>query len=142
MIATGDLVVKGAGVPQRLVAGVAGTYLQGKGAGVLPAYDGIQPNAINNAAVQNNAINAIKINLSNSSTGSWTSSGIGTNYVLPKGLYTMAGGWTIQLQVNNGGWKGNTTNKYWQGTVYSDGTNVRLYTQYSAGETVYWIKLA
>lgn len=35
----GDLVVRGAALPQRLAAGAAGTYLRGQGAGVIPAWE-------------------------------------------------------------------------------------------------------
>lgn len=34
----GDLAVRGAVIPERLAAGADGTFLKGKGAGVLPAY--------------------------------------------------------------------------------------------------------
>ncbi|MBA7579401.1 hypothetical protein ES708_21271 [subsurface metagenome] len=40
---TGDFVVRGAAIPERLASGAAGTYLQGKGAGVLPAYEKTMP---------------------------------------------------------------------------------------------------
>lgn len=39
LTATGDMVVRGATIPERLTAGAVGTYLKGKGAGVLPAYE-------------------------------------------------------------------------------------------------------
>ncbi len=39
----GDLVVKGAALPQRLPAGADKTYFQGKGAGVIPAYGNQMP---------------------------------------------------------------------------------------------------
>jgi len=40
----GDLVVRGAALPERLAAGAAGTYLMGQGVGVIPAY--VAPSAI------------------------------------------------------------------------------------------------
>jgi len=39
----GDLAVRGAALVERLAAGIAGTYFQGKGAGVLPAYESSMP---------------------------------------------------------------------------------------------------
>lgn len=36
---TGDLVVRGAAIPERLPAGADGTFFKGKGAGVIPAYE-------------------------------------------------------------------------------------------------------
>ncbi len=39
----GDLAVRGAVVPERLPAGADKTYFQGKGAGVIPAYDNQMP---------------------------------------------------------------------------------------------------
>ncbi len=43
MSVRGDLAVRGALVPERLAAGADKTYLQGKGAGVIPAYDNQMP---------------------------------------------------------------------------------------------------
>ena len=43
MSVRGDLAVRGALVPERLPAGAYGSYFQGKGAGILPAYDKQMP---------------------------------------------------------------------------------------------------
>jgi hypothetical protein len=92
-----------------------------------------------------------EIDWTSTSGGTWAISASGSQ-VIPEGLYAVScitgGGGTsrVQLQVYQGGaWRTATANLDWNfnGTVYSDGTNMRLAeTGGSAGGTAYYRRLA
>lgn len=115
-------------------------------------------NATNAYACSGNAAtasNASQAALARELNGAWSSSGTfvvsgstGRNLVIPAGLYTITGtsdGYPCYLQIFNGSsWVGGgyDTAQFDGGTVYSDGSNVRLLGPIAGTNTFYYIRWA